>query len=210
MTSPAAPQAIADPLVLLSADRDEAQRRADPWASLCVLATIAPADLPQGSPQGTPQARVLVLRDLDPGLGIFLNASSPKHHQIEASGTAAVLIYLASIGVQYRLDAQLAAMDSETVRSGWNLRPEIPKVMDWLYETRVPQSTALDSREALLKLYKDVHDTLPDDLVAPAGATGYRIEPSRIERLQLSGDRVHERDLYEASSEGWSHRVLVP
>ena len=75
---------------------------------------------------------------------------------------------------------------------------------------RVPQSTALDSREALLNLYEDVRDTLPDELAAPAGATGYRIEPSRIERLQLNGDRVHERDLYEISNEGWSHRVLVP
>ncbi len=202
MTTPANPQGIADPLALLSADRNEAQQRADPWASLCVLATI--------SPQGSPQARVLVLRDLDPGLGIFINMSSPKHHQIEASGTVGILIYLASIGVQYRLDARLAAIDPETIRSSWTLRPEIPKVMDWLYETRVPQSTALDSREALLNLYEDVQSTLPDDPGAPDGATGYRINPSRIERLQLSGDRVHERDLYIASSEAWSHHVLVP
>ena len=210
MTSPAEPQDIVDPLVLLSADRDEAHRRSDPWASLCVLATIAAGGSPQGLPQGSPQARVLVLRNLDPGLGIFINTSSPKHHQIEASRTVSVLIYLASIGVQYRLDARLAAIDPETVRSSWNLRPEIPKVMDWLYETRVPQSTALDSREALLTLFEDVRGTLPDTPVAPPGASGYRIEPNRIERLQLSGDRVHERDLYEASSDGWSHRVLVP
>lgn len=202
MTIPAEPRGIADPLVLLSADRAEAQRHADPWASLCVLATVAP--------DGLPQARVLVLRDLDPGLGIFINASSPKHHQIEASDTVGVLIYLASIGVQYRLQAGLAAIDPETVRAGWNLRPEIPKVMDWLYETRAPQSTVLDSREALLTLYEEVRDTLPNDLVAPAGATGYRIEPRRIERLKLSGDRVHERVLYEASNEGWTHSVLVP
>jgi pyridoxamine 5'-phosphate oxidase len=193
---------MADPLALLNEDRDEAQRLADPWASLCVLATV--------TPEGSPQARVLVLRDLDPGLGIFINASSPKHHQIEAGRTAGILIYLASVGVQYRLEAGLAAIDPETIRSGWNLRPEIPKVMDWLYETRVSQSTALDSRDALLTLYEDVRGNLPDDLVAPAGATGYRIEPSRIERLKLSGDRVHERDLYEASNEGWTHRVLVP
>ena len=203
MTIPPVAPAIADPVALLKEDRDEAHRRADPWASLCVLATV--------TPEGTPQARVLVLRDLDPGLGIFINASSPKHHQIESCGTASVLIYLASVGVQYRLEeAGLSAIDPETIRSGWNLRPDIPKVMDWLYETRVPQSTPLDSRDALLTLYEDVRGTLPEDLVAPAGATGYRIEPSRIERLQLSGDRVHERDLYETSNEGWTHRVLVP
>ena len=202
MSVPTEPPGIADPVLLLNADRKEAQQRADPWASLCVLATV--------TPEGTPQARVLVLRDLDPGLGIFINASSPKHYQIEAGGAAGLLIYLASIGVQYRLEAELAAIPPETIRSAWDLRPEIPKVMDWLYETRVPQSSALDSRDALLTLYEDVRGTLPDDLVAPAGATGYRIEPSRIERLKLSGDRVHERDLYEASNEGWTHRVLVP
>ena len=151
-----------------------------------------------------------MLRDLDPGLGIFINTSSPKHHQIEAAGTVGILIYLASIGVQYRLDARLAAIDRQTIRSSWTLRPDIPKVMDWLYETRMPQSTALDSRDALLTLYEDVQSTLSDDPGAPDGATGYRINPSRIERLQLSGDRVHERDLYIASSEAWSHHVLVP
>ena len=77
MTIPPEAPAIADPVALLKEDRDEAHLRADPWASLCVLATV--------TPEGTPQARVLVLRDLDPGLGIFINASSPKHHQIESA-----------------------------------------------------------------------------------------------------------------------------
>lgn len=193
---------MTDPLHLLTTDRHAAHGRGDPWASLCVLATVA-AD-------GSPHARVLVLRDLEPGLCVFINASSPKQRQIQHRTEAALLVYLASLGVQYRMDVELVALDSAVVHGSWALRPEIPKVMDWLYETRLAQSTPIESRQTLLTMFEEVRSELPSEPSAPAGAVGYRLEPRRIERLKLSGDQVHERDLYEASDSGWTYSPLVP
>ncbi len=83
-----------DPLSLLADDRRKARAANDPWANLCALATIDAI--------GEPQARVLVLRDLERDLRFSSTArvrnrpksSSPRRH--------AVLVYLASLGVQYR------------------------------------------------------------------------------------------------------------
>lgn len=193
---------MSDPLAMLANDRAKASAAGDPWASLCVLATVSENHLPQ--------ARVLVLRDLDDGLGLFINRTSPKQREIDASGRVALLVYLASLGVQYRVEANLATLEPELVRSSWRLRPDIPKVMDWLYETRVPQSSVLENRDDLLDLYSAVKGELSTDADAPDSAAGYRIIATRIERLQLAADRVHERDLYETDAQGWRHRVLVP
>lgn len=193
---------MTDPLHLLAADRAAAHDHRDPWASLCVLATVA-AD-------GTPRARVLVLRDLDPGLGVFINASSPKQREIERCASSALVVYLASLGVQYRMDVEMAPLNPAIVHGSWALRPEIPKVMDWLYETRMAQSTPLDSRTTLLAIFEDVRRDLPGEPSAPAGAVGYRLEPMRVERLKLSGDQVHERELYERTLSGWAQSTLVP
>jgi pyridoxamine 5'-phosphate oxidase len=191
-----------NPLELLAEDRAAAQRSADPWASLCVLATTR-AD-------GTPQARVLVLREEEGGLAIFVNTTSPKVREIGHQPTAAVLVYLATLGVQYRLEATLVPLASELVHERWKLRPDIPKVMDWLYETRAAQSSEISSRDALLNLFDDVDTQLPEPVVAPTAAIGYQLDVTGIERLQLSGDRVHERDRYQLIGEGWTHTVLVP
>jgi pyridoxine/pyridoxamine 5'-phosphate oxidase len=48
---------MTDPLALLLHDRTTAMAEGDPWANLCVLATIAD--------DGAPEARMLVLRDID-------------------------------------------------------------------------------------------------------------------------------------------------
>ena len=119
---------MADPIALLMHDRALAQEEADPWVNLCVLATIAD--------DGGPEARVLVLRDIDGALGVFVNGTSPKVRELDNSREATVLTYLASIGVQYRLRAELTPMPGHVVHDSWHLRPDIPKVMDWVYATR--------------------------------------------------------------------------
>jgi len=193
---------MADPLALLLHDRTAALAEGDPWANLCVLATIAD--------DGAPEARVLVLRDVDGALGVFVNGTSPKVRELENSREATVLTYLSSIGVQYRLRAELSPMPSHIVHDSWHLRPDIPKVMDWVYATRAPQSSPVANRDALMTLFDEVGAELPEPASAPEHAQGMFIVPKRIDRLQLAGDRVHERHLYRHTAHGWEEQVLIP
>ena len=196
-----------DPIGRLHQDRRQARQRKDPWAELCVVSTV--------TAEGEPSARVLVVRELDlgngtadPSLGIFVNASSPKVDEFSRSSSVAVLIYLPSVMVQYRLRCTLDAIDPTIVREAWQMRPEIPKRMDWVYETH-PQSSEIVSRNALIDAVASKSQA--ESLLAPDSAVGYLLQPIELERLDLSrGDEPHDRRRYSACGGHWVESVLVP
>lgn len=151
---------------------------------------------------------MLVLREIDDRLGVFVNATSPKTAEFATSATVAVMTYLPTLTVQYRLQCVLERMSAETVRAAWQMRPAVPKRMDWLYAEH-PQSSPVADRAALL----DALDAapLPEPLVAPESATGYFLDPVAVERLDLAGDGgVHDRRQYRYESQDWVETILVP
>ena len=191
---------MTDPLVRLAEDRATARDREDAWANLCAVATVTGT--------GEPTVRVLVLREVDDRLAIFVNATSPKVSEFARSPTVAAMTYLPSISVQYRLQCGLERMPAETVHAAWRMRPPVPKRMDWLYGTH-PQSSPMPGRPALLKRLEAL--ALPDPLVAPDSAVGYFLEPVTVERLDLASDSgVHDRRCYARAGQGWVETVLVP
>ncbi len=196
----------ADPIALLCADRAQAFANDDPMANLCLLATVD---------DGEPQARMLVLRDVagpeatgahsDSRLGIFLNRTSPKFRQIPQSATVAFVVYLPSLSVQYRLQGSLEPVPAAIVATNWQLRPPIPKRLDWLYQDR-PQSAPIDRRERLVQLLER-----PDPAAAPDSALGYYLLPQTVERLDLAQPNgIHDRRRYTLGDQGWRQEILVP
>lgn len=189
---------MTDPIARLRADRAEARRLDDPNANLCVLATVA---------DGEPQARTLVLRDgpVSGQFAIFLNGNSPKHRQLAQSAKVQAVVYLPSLAVQYRLTCTLQALSEAFVHNSWQLRPAMPKRLDWLYE-RHPQGAAVKSRQALLAMLDG-----PVPNAAPASALGYQLLPKVVERLALNQPNgVHDRRRYTLCDEIWHEEVLVP
>lgn len=191
-----------DPVALLRDDRSRAAERSDPMANLCVVATVD---------AGEPEARTMVLRDLEPALsgppsfGLFVNSTSPKFREFRQSSTVVIVVYLPSLAVQYRLRGSLEQLPDGLVRASWQLRPPIPKRMDWLYEDH-PQSSVIDSREELVDL---LHG--PEPSSAPESAIGFRLVAESVERLDLdTEDGVHDRRRYTFDGQSWSEEVLVP
>jgi pyridoxamine 5'-phosphate oxidase len=191
-----------DPLMLLADDRKRARVAGDPWANLCVLATI--------DAQQIPQARVVVLRDLEQRFAVFINGTSPKYAELELSRHKAVLVYLASLGVQYRLTVSFEPVPIALVRKSWLDRPRIPKVMDWLYEQFQPQSSAVPSRDDLVERYAAIDAQLASNVAAPAGAIGLYLVAEYVERLELASDRIHTRTSYRRDGAIWHTTELIP
>ena len=191
---------MTDPLARFAEERERARERDDAWANLCAVATVTAA--------GEPAVRVLVLREVDDRLGVFVNDTSPKAGEFGQSETVAVLTYLPSLTVQYRLQCALERMPPETVHAAWQMRPAVPKRMDWLYAAR-PQSSPVADRAALLDALEAA--PLPEPLVAPETAAGYFLDPVTVERLDLAGDGgVHDRRRYRRAPGGWVETILVP
>ena len=188
---------LLEPLGWLSKDRARARELRDPHADLCALATV--------DSRHRPQLRTLVLRNLDDRLAVFVNATSPKWSSM---GHVAVMVYLASLGVQYRLECDTEPVPAETVKRHWRLRPDIPKRMDWLYE-RHPQSSALNSRDELLEGLEAAPPHSP--LNAPDSARGLYLIPHQVERLNVKhASGVHDRRRWQAVDGTWHPSVLVP
>lgn len=190
-----------DPLAELLADRNRAREAQDPCAGLCIAATVDPA--------GLPQARTLVLRELDARLAVFGNNTSPKWPELTNGPSVAILVFLPSANVQYRMQCNTHPVPAKTVHQNWQLRPEPPKRMDWFYTSNTPQSAPVASRDLLLaELGKLV---LPDPLVAPDTARGLFVDPVVIERLDLNQPNgIHDRRRYERQGDTWEETVLVP
>lgn len=140
-----------------------------------------------------------------PSFGLFVNSTSPKFREFRQSSTVVIVVYLPSLAVQYRLRGSLEPLPEGLVRACWQLRPPIPKRMDWLYEDR-PQSSVIDSREELVGL---LHG--PEPSSAPESAIGFRLVAESLERLDLgTEDGVHDRRRYTFDGQSWSEEVLVP
>ncbi len=183
----------------MAEDRRRAFEQDDPCAGLCTLASL--------DADGWPDARTLVLRDLEGRLAVFVNATSPKFAFLNR---VSVVVWLPTGNVQYRLRCLTAPVPQDLVAQSWQLRPDPPKRMDWLYTLKQGQSTAIDSRERLLETLAGLD--LPDPLTAPETARGFYLMPEQIDRLDLGMDNgVHDRRRYlPGNPGGWIEQVLVP
>ena len=188
-----------NPLDLFVAERAVAREHGDAMAALCTAASVDEA--------GLPQVRTLVLRDVDGALALFVNRTSPKWRFLQEH--FAILTYWPTTSIQYRLSGRCKILDPDLIRESWLLRPDPPKRMDWLYQQVQSQSSSIEGRDALLKALETLN--LPDPLIAPENATGVKLLPETIERLDLNqANGVHDRTRYEIGDDGWHKTTLVP
>ena len=188
-----------DPIKQLSEDLRLAFERKDPCAGLCTVANV--------DPSGWPEARTLVLRDVADRLAVFVNATSPKYAHLDR---VSVVVWLPTVNVQYRMRCSTTPVPQATVAESWQLRPDPPKRMDWLYTLKQQQSSEVASRAALLEILGGLD--LPEPLIAPDTARGLYLDPEQIDRLDLGMENgVHDRRRYRKGNPGgWLEQVLVP
>ena len=188
-----------NPLQLFKLDQQAAKNQKDPYAGLCVVSTI--------NKDMQPQSRTLVLREVEGSLAIFINKSSPKWNELKNG--IAVQTYWASTQVQYRMSVSTKPVDKKIINESWQLRPDIPKKMDRIYENGFPQSTEVSSLDQIRVETQKISSV--DKLTATQNATGLILIPHKIERLSLDTlDGIHDRKLYLETEEGWSESQLMP
>ena len=188
-----------EPIELFKTDQQAARDKQDPHANLCVVSTV--------DGQMKPQSRTLVLREVGGYLAIFINKSSPKWDEFKNG--IALQTYWTSTQIQYRMSVSTKQIDKAVINDSWQLRPDIPKKMDWIYQSGFPQSSRVESLDQIRDEIRKMTDI--EKLTATEDAIGLILQPLTIERLSLdTPDGIHDRKLFEWSKEEWSENQLMP
>lgn len=195
-----------NPIETFADNWKEAKLLRDANAPFCSLATV--------SSTGQASIRTLVLREVtEDSFVLFISNTSPKWDQLEHSKQFELLVFWPSLMQQYRIRGEYSELSARTMASHWAKKPYDSKILDHYYIGVQPQSSLIDSRDALISGIDSLKKRYPSskDVPFPESAKGVSIKATYIETWHSSAvDRLHERHLYLLSEGQWVQQVLVP
>jgi pyridoxamine 5'-phosphate oxidase len=172
-----------------------------PLADAMTLATVDEV--------GMPDARMVLLKGFDDrGFRFFTNYESAKGEQLEARGSAALIVYWRELDRQVRIRGTAAQLREEESDEYFASRPRESQVGAWAS----PQSRPLSNRTELDRRVEGVSERFEgSEIERPPFWGGYLVRPERIEFWQGQVGRLHDRFLYLRSDAGaWSFERLGP
>lgn len=197
---------MADPIADMIAARARARQLGDPYVDVCFLSTV--------TSEGEPAVRAIALRDIEgQGIGLLINANSPKWQQLEATGQYVLEVFWATVQRQYRVQGRFESMDDERLQQYWDRKGYHSRLMEIYYEEIEPQSQAVESRDILWDGMNSLRARYPERecIPLPASLRGVYLYPMVVDVWHGSpADRLHDRWLFTRTENGWSSSVLVP
>ncbi|WP_422505613.1 pyridoxamine 5'-phosphate oxidase [Stenotrophomonas sp. GZD-301] len=169
--------------------------------------TVATADA-----GGRPSARTVLLKAFDArGFVFYTHLASHKGRELQENPHAALLFLWRSLreaGIQVRIEGAVEQVADAEADAYFASRPRMSQIGAWASL----QSETLASREAFDARVAEVEARFDgQDVPRPAGWSGLRVVPQRIEFWYGAQFRLHERWCYEIDPAGqWSKRLLFP
>jgi pyridoxamine 5'-phosphate oxidase len=157
--------------------------------------------LATATPDGRPSARMVLLKSAAPdGFRFFTNYESRKGRELAANPNAALLFH--GDGIQFRIEGPVERLSAEESDAYWATRPPGSRRS----AAASQQSRPIGSRAEL----EAAVAAQPAEPERPDSWGGYRLLPERIEYWRHRDDRLHERQLYERTQDGWTCVMLQP
>jgi pyridoxamine 5'-phosphate oxidase len=189
-----------DPLALFEAWLREARAELGYDADAMAVAT-ATAD-------GAPSARMVLLKGVDErGLVFFTNYSSRKGVELDQNPRAALLFHWQPLGRQVRIEGPVSRVDRSEGEAYARSRARQSR----LSALASPQSQVVPDRQWLERRVAEL-DREHEGRDLPVGEHwgGYRVEPESWEFWQHDENRLHDRDRYTRTADGWLVERLAP
>jgi pyridoxamine 5'-phosphate oxidase len=189
-----------EPFTRFGALFDEAKKLVTKDPNAMSLATV--------DARGRPSVRVVLLKDFDQrGFVFYTNQTSAKGEALGATKLAALNFYWPAMDQQVRIEGTVEQVTAAEADAYFATRPRISQLGAWASE----QSHALDSRETLEKRLADLTAKYEGKSVPrPPHWGGYRVLPERIEFWKAHEFRLHWREQYAKSNNGWEKSWLNP
>jgi pyridoxamine 5'-phosphate oxidase len=191
---------VDDPLSLFQSWLEEARAALGYDADAVAVATA--------TPDGAPSARMVLLKGVDErGLVFFTNYSSRKGDELERNPRAALLFHWQPLGRQVRVEGRVSKVDRAEGEAYARSRPRESQ----LSALASPQSEVVPDREWLERRVAELAREY-EGRELPVGEHwgGFRVEPEAWEFWQHDEHRLHDRERYRRTADGWRVDRLAP
>ena len=156
---------------------------------------------------GAPAVRMVLLRQLGPGLVFFADTESDKGADLRHESRAAVALHWhVPAHRQVRVSGPTARMGDEDADRYWAGRPPGSRRS----AAASHQSSVIPDRESLVAAVGELHRLHGDDVPRPDRWGGYRLSPEAFEFWEEGPDRLHDRIRYRRAGNGWTVERLSP
>jgi dihydrophenazinedicarboxylate synthase len=154
---------------------------------------------------GKPASRVVLVKRVNPSLVFTSHRDSRKGRHLSTNPWAAGTLYWRETMQQISVEGRVEPMREPESDALFAERVRVAQAAT----IASVQSAGLDDPEQLRSAAAELAAS-GTALQRPAGWSGYRLFPERVEFWQGSSDRLHRRLLYTRSGESWEHRRLQP
>ncbi len=159
---------------------------------------------------GLPDVRMVLMNGYDRrGFVFYTNLGSAKARELDATPKAGLLFHWKSLRRQVRVRGAVERVTAEEADAYYATRPRLSRIGAWASI----QSQPLDSRETLERAVAEREtEFLGQEPPRPKWWSGFRIVPISIEFWQDGAFRLHDRALFERTSEdgSWTRTRLYP
>jgi pyridoxamine 5'-phosphate oxidase len=165
--------------------------------------TLATADA-----DGRPSVRTMLLKRFDEqGFVFFTNSHSRKGRELDENPRVSLCFFWQPLMQQVRIEGTVVPINAEESDGYWETRTRDSQLGAWASQ----QSDPLKDRKLLEHKVTEFHARfLNQPVPRPPHWFGYRVTPERIEFWKSGWHRLHERVLYEKTTDGWCKTLLYP
>ena len=191
---------IEDPISLFQDWMREAEDAEPAEANAMTLAT--------STPDGVPSARMVLLKGVDEaGFVFYTNTGSRKAEEMYANPQAVLCFHWKSLRRQVRVEGTVEEVDEAEADAYFATRSRLSQIGAWASKQSRPLESRFELEKRVAEFTAKFHlGTVP----RPEFWSGFRLRPVRIEFWQEQPFRLHDREVYNRSPDGWTREKLYP
>lgn len=155
-----------------------------------------------------PSARMILLKKFDErGFCFFTNLTSRKGKELLHNPNVALCFYWGALGHQVRIEGVVEKVSAKEADDYFISRRRGSQIGAWASK----QSHEMKDWEEFMDRIAEIESNFANqDVPRPPFWSGFRVVPKKIEFWEEGEFRVHRREVYVRSGEGWDLRLVYP